>query len=85
MHVQLTDCYLPRIYLQLRHELQEPLEGVLVPVDPEEIHFLNFKAATVLGRHPPVSTLRTLLVGHLVLVHNGLEDGGVRCDSCKGA
>lgn len=64
--------------LQLRQEVDKPLEGPLVPVDPEEVDLLEVED----GGGRPVGPLVAALgagVPHLPeLVHDGLEDGGER-------
>ena len=71
--------------LQLRQEIDEPLEGALIPVDPKEVHLpqVQDRRRQVVG--PFVVALGTRVPRLPIPVHDRLEDAGERRDPDSGA
>ena len=62
------------LYLQLGQQVHKPLEALLVPVDPEEVHLLEFEHARLHVIGPSVAAIWTGLFDLPVAMHYGLED-----------
>ena len=67
---------LRHVHLKLGQQTDEPLEALLLPVDPEEVYLFEgvHHPGDVVG--PSVVTARTGLLDLLVPVGDALEDGG---------